>query len=271
MTSGNLLIAQISDFHVSGGPGGHARNADAAAFLARAVEHVNGLDPRPDLVLATGDLCDPGVEEDYVVLRALLARLELPAFLIPGNHDDRALLRKAFPDHDYLPGSGPFLHYVLDDYPLRLIGLDTVLPGDDGGLMCAERLAWFADRLAEAPQRPTFVFMHHPPVTTGLPFIDAINCDGGAAFGRIVAANRQIEAVVCGHVHRPIVLAWNGTMVVTAPSTCYQFPLEMREGVKIAPLAEPPACRLYLWRPQAGLVTHLSYIRGNTAEASRLG
>ena len=224
------------------------------------MDHLNRLDPRPDLVLATGDLCHPGTAEDYALLGSLLSRLTMPVHLIPGNHDDRALLRAGFRDHGYLPADGEFLHYVLEDHPLRLIGLDTIVPGEDGGIMCDERLAWFAARLAEAPERPTLVFMHHPPVETGQPLIDGMNCRNGEAFGRVVASHPQIQAVVCGHVHRPIHLAWNGTSIITAPSTCRQFPLEMRPGVGITPLSEPPACRLYLWRPTGNLVAHLSYI-----------
>lgn len=259
MAPNEMMIAHISDFHLSGGSRRPEHLGDTESFLARAVDHVNSLDPRPDLVLATGDLCHPGAPEDYAALKALLSRLAMPVFLIPGNHDDRDHLRTTFADHGYLPTAGEFLHYALEDYPLRLIGLDTVVLGEDGGLMCEERLAWFAARLAEAPERPTLVFMHHPPIETGQPFIDRLNCRGGEAFGRIVADNPQIQAIVCGHVHRPIHLMWCGTIVITAPSTCYQFPLEMRPEVGIRPLAEPPACWIYLWRKN-GLVWHLSYI-----------
>lgn len=255
-----MIIAQISDFHVARGANAPEQLGDTRVFLERAVAHLNRLDPQPDLVLGTGDLCHDGTAEDYALLRSILSDLAMPAYLIPGNHDDRAELRAAFSDAGYLPAEGDFLHYVLEGYPLRLIGLDTIVPGEDGGILCEERLAWVAARLAEAPERPSLIFMHHPPVETGQPLIDGMNCGNGEAFGRIVAAHPRIEAIVCGHVHRPIHMAWNGTSLITAPSTCRQFPLEMRPGVGITPVPEPPACRLYLWRPKAGLVAHLSYI-----------
>ncbi len=183
--------------------------------------------------------------------------VEVPPIIGPWSEASEPV--RIFSSATRAPTAGEFLHYALEDYPLRLIGLDTVVLGEDGGRMCEGRLAWFAARLAEAPERPTLVFMHHPPIETGQPFIDRLNCRGGEAFGRIVADNPQIQAIVCGHVHRPIHLMWCGTIVITAPSTCYQFPLEMRPEVDIRPLAEPPACWIYLWR-ENGLLWHLSYI-----------
>ena len=92
----------------------------------------------------------------------------MPVYLIPGNHDEREALADAFSDHDYLPRDREFLHYVLEQYPVRLIGLDTLVPGKGSGLMCEERLTWLAARLEVAPARPTVVFMHHPPFVTGI-------------------------------------------------------------------------------------------------------
>src|SRR5512132_820510 len=105
-----MLIAQISDLHLrTDGSLMHGR-IDTRAALANCVAHVNGLDPRPDLVLATGDLADLALPEDYRVLRAMLDGLAMPVYVIPGNHDDRGALRASFDDFGYLPSEGPFLH-----------------------------------------------------------------------------------------------------------------------------------------------------------------
>ena len=254
-----MLIAQITDCHVTARSNGHPRLGDTAVFVAQAVDHLNTLRPQPDVVIATGDLCDPGDVEDYAVLRAALARIHAPVYLIPGNHDHRDRMRATFHDHAWLRQDPTFLHYVIDDFPVRLIGLDTIVPGEDGGSLCEDRLRWISDRLDRERHRPTFIFMHHPPVQIGMPFIDDLNCRGGEAFGQIVARHPQILAIACGHVHRPVNLAWCGTLLNTCPSTCYQFPLAMERDVPIVPCAEPRACRLYLWQ-NARLVSHLSYI-----------
>src|SRR5882757_3950773 len=122
-----MLIAQISDMHVKAEDKLLYRRVDTAGFLERAVAHVNALDPRPDIVLATGDLVDGGKPEEYALLRRLLAPLPMPLYLIPGNHDARDAMRETFPDHGYLPQDG-FLQYTIEGLPVRLIALDTLVP-----------------------------------------------------------------------------------------------------------------------------------------------
>ena len=121
-----MLIAQISDMHVTAEGTLLYDRIDTAGYLERAVAHVLDLDPRPDVVIATGDLVDGGKPEEYARLRRLLAPLPMPVYLIPGNHDARDPLRAAFPDHAYLPKDG-FLQYTIEDHPLRLIALDTLV------------------------------------------------------------------------------------------------------------------------------------------------
>lgn len=255
-----MLIAQISDMHVTAPGSPSLAGADAAATLARCVDHINSLRPAPEVVLATGDLVNDGSAEAYRALVGLLAPLAMPVYLIPGNHDDRDNLRAAFPDHRYLPADGEFLQYVVEDYPLRLIGLDTVVPGEDGGLVCAARRAWLAERLAAAPARPTLIFMHHPPFATGLEILDGMGCAGAEHLGALVAGHPQVERVLCGHVHRPIQTRWHGTLASTAPSTAVQFGLDLGPVPHVRMLAEPLACLLHLWRPESGVVSHLSYV-----------
>ena len=104
--------------------------------------------------------------------------------------------------------------------------------------------------------------MHHPPFLTGLAEMDAINCDNSAALGAIVAEHPQIERIVCGHVHRPMVIRWNGTVVTTAPATAHQVALNLLDGTPTAWIMEPPACHLHYWRADSGLVTHHQLHRG---------
>ena len=255
-----MLIAQISDMHVKG-PGSTAMaGIDTTTGLNRAVAHLIALRPRPDIVLATGDLVAEGTDEEYGVLRDSMRTLTAPVYLIPGNHDDRDGMRRAFPDHAYLPKDGNFLQYVIDDYPVRLIALDTLVPGENGGWLCAERLAWLEARLAEAPERPTVIFMHHPPFVSGIAELDGIRCEGGEELGVIVARHPQVERVLCGHIHRPIQVRWHGTLASTCPSTAVQMGLDLRPDGPFGWSAEPNACQLHLWRPDVGLISHTSLI-----------
>lgn len=254
-----MLIAQISDMHIK--PPGELlyKRVDTAGFLERAVAHLRALDPRPDVVLATGDLVDGGTVEEYTLLRRLLAPLEMPLYLIPGNHDSRDPLREVFADHAYLPRTG-FLQYTIEGWPVRLIALDTLVPGKTFGELCAERLDWLEARLAES-DRPTILFLHHPPFECGITAFDGHRLlEGGERLAELVRHYGQVERALCGHVHRPIQVRWAGTMGSVSPSTAHQASLDLREKAPLSMTMEPPGVALHLWRDGAGLVTHTSYV-----------
>lgn len=254
-----MLIAQITDFHI-GAPGKKVGGQiDTADFLKRAVAHVNALDPQPEVVLATGDLANVGTADEYRYVRELLAPITLPLYVIPGNHDNRETMRAAFSDHAYLPREG-FLQYAIDDYPLRLIALDTLIQGEEGGELRPESLAWLEARLAEARDKPTVVIMHHQPFWTGMHYMDNIGLADPAAFRDVIARHNQVERVLCGHMHRAIETRFAGTVATTCPSTAHQVALDLRPNVEAAWTYEPPGFQLHLWRAETGLVSHTAYI-----------
>lgn len=257
-----MLIAQISDLHIRREGELACGVVDTAACLARAIAHLGGLKPEPDLVLLTGDLADSGAAEEYEHLRRLLAPLAMPYYLIPGNHDDRRALRSVFNDHAYLHEHPDFAQYVISGYPLRIIMLDTLDSGNDAGLMDEPRLAWLEARLEEARTQPTIVVMHHPPFETGIVYMDRINCRGADKMEAIIRRHPQVERVLCGHVHRAIQTRWAGTAACIAPSCAHQLTLDLRED-DMSPgeyILEPGGFMLHLWRPGTGLVTHTGVI-----------
>lgn len=255
-----MLIAQLSDMHLR--PEGQLLydRIDTAAYLERAVAHVLKLDPRPDVVLMTGDLVEAGKPEEYARLRRLIAPLPMPVYVIPGNHDAREALRVAFADKGYFPASG-FLQYAVEDLPVRLIALDTLVEGKPHGALCEQRLGWLEARLDEQPDKPTLLFMHHPPFECGIDAFDHARLqEGDDRLAALVRRHGNIERAVCGHVHRPIQVRWAGTMASIAPSTAHQSTLDLHDGAPLSMMMEPPAIALHQWRSHTGLVTHVSYV-----------
>jgi len=270
-----MLVAQITDLHIlAEGKLFHSPHRaippdagprwsyiDTAACLAHAVATLNALQPPPDVTVITGDLTDHGGEAEYANLRALLAPLRMPVFLIPGNHDSRDGLRAVFGAEGYLPKDG-FLHYAVDDYPLRIVALDTHIPGEHGGLLCAERLDWLDRTLAAAPNKPTVVMMHHPPFSTGIEHMDHHALHNPADFAAIVRRHPQIERVLCGHLHRTIDHRFAGTVAGTCPSTAHQLVLDINPGAPAEFTFEPPGYQLHYWRDGIGLVSHTAVFGG---------
>src|SRR5438132_728794 len=159
-----MSIAQITDFHVVARDRLCYRRVPTNTQLAQAITHINSLNPRPDAVIASGDLTDHGRAEEYDTLREILSALIPPVFVIPGNHDRREVLLKAFAGEGYMPPpDAPFVNYAIDRFPLRLVGVDTTVPGQNHGMMSEERLRWLDDKLGARPDSPTLIFMHHPP------------------------------------------------------------------------------------------------------------
>ena len=149
---GVVLIAQITDLHIDE-PGAFMRRfVDANTKLETAIGYLHARRERPDLVLATGDLTNDGRPEQFRLLKELLERLQIPIYLIPGNHDEREEFRSAFSDRPWMPASGP-IDYVIDDYPVRLIGMDTSEPGRHDGTLDDDQLTWLDSTLSATPDQ----------------------------------------------------------------------------------------------------------------------
>ena len=156
--------------------------------------------------MISGDLTECGLVAEYELLAGLLARtLRMPVYVVPGNHDRRENLRQVL---HHLPGvtSDPdFVQYAVEDLPVRLVMLDTVVPGAGHGELCANRMAFLERTLAQVPDKPTIVVMHHPPFVCGIAHMDRINLRNSAAFADVIGRHRQVQRILCGHHHRPVV------------------------------------------------------------------
>ena len=257
------ILVQLTDTHIRL-PGQLAyRRVDTSAFLARAVAAVNALPQPADAVVVTGDLTDFGRAAEYAQLRALLAPLACPVYLLPGNHDDPAALRKAFPEHAELAQRpvGDRVCWSLDVRGLRLVGLDTTVARALHGELDGAQLKWLDRTLADAPQAPTIVALHHPPFATRIGHMDDIGLLHGAdALARVIARHPQVERLISGHLHRPIECRFAGTIAMTSPSTAHQVALDLAADAASAFRMEPPGFLVHAWAPPAPVVTHLAYV-----------
>ena len=212
-----FLVAQISDPHI----GANWDGEDPLPGLREVVEAVAALPDPPDAVLLSGDLTDNGDAAEYTTVLETLDPIGAPIHAIPGNHDDRAALRTAFA----LPGTGGDpVQWTADLGPLRLVGLDTTIPGRDGGALDTTRLGWLDAELARAPDQPTLLAMHHPPIATGVAPWDAIGLapEDRAALAGVLQGHAQVRRVVAGHLHQTLTASIAARPVLTVPSTYVQ-------------------------------------------------
>jgi 3',5'-cyclic AMP phosphodiesterase CpdA len=248
-----FLLLQISDTHI----GATWDGADPDECLLRAVEAILSLPDRPDALLVSGDLTDNGVPEEYRQVRELLAPLDLQPHVLPGNHDLRGPLREAFG----LPGEGEEpVSYAVDLGPLRLVCLDSTIPGAEGGSLDGGRAEWLDATLAEDAEKPTVLALHHPPLRTEIPTFERIglapqSCE---ALAEVLGGHPQVVRIVAGHVHRSIVAELAGRAVVTVPSTYLQTALDFT-APKLQMRADPPGFAIHALR-DGSLATHLQRI-----------
>jgi len=255
-----LLIAQISDPHLKAGGKFSYGVVDTLSALQRMVAHLNASLPRPDIVVVSGDLVDFGRADEYAVLAPVLGQLAMPFYLVPGNHDDREQMLAAFGGQSCLPVISGTLDWVEDAWPVRLIGLDSTIPGAHGGQVSDAQLEWLDQRLGERPDTPTVLILHHPPFITGIGHMDREPFVNAAALERVVAGHPQVERLLCGHLHRPIQRRFGGSLVNVCPGTSHQIVLDLQEDAPAHFGLEPAGYLLHSWHPQQGLVTHAGVI-----------
>ena len=256
-----MLIAQISDTHIT--PKGELLygRLDSSVNLALVVRQIFQLDTLPDCVLLTGDLTDRGQPGAYAHLREILRPLTMPIYAIPGNHDRREAMRAAFSDCPWMPQAADEpIRYSFEMGKLRIVALDTLVEGQDAGALGADQLAWLDDRLAAARDRPVIVMLHHPPVKSGIPSMDAMRLRSPGEFGRVIERHSNVERVICGHLHRSMHVRWRGTTVSVSPSTVDQIFLAFQRHTPPAAISEPMGFQLHYWDDDDRLITHVAAV-----------
>jgi len=254
-----MLIAQITDPHLRVEGTRLFGAVDTFGALQSAIDHLNAADLSPDAVIVTGDLVHDGAAEDYAALTGLLQQLPVPVYAVPGNHDRRELTRKALAFTGVVPDQGP-IRFTADAGPVSLVGLDTLVEGHAHGHLGGDQLAWLDDQLEAAPDRPSLVFLHHPPFATGIGFMDKIRLDDGEALAAVIGRHDHVELIACGHVHRMIVNRMGSVPVVIGPGVAHHVGFNLIADGPSSWIQEPPAYLLHHWSAGAGFVTHQVFI-----------
>ena len=243
-----MLIAQISDTHLTLDTSDADRRADD---LRRTIANINALDPMPDVIVHTGDIVHNGLAEQYERAAELLSDARPPIYVIVGNKDNREALRATSSLQKYLQSSASFITYAVDDFPIRLVMLDTLDPQSNKGDFCAERAALLNEFLKT--DKPVAVFAHHPPfeVTVGP---EPWNFGTDEAMNRLrngLTGSDRIASLFCGHVHRSTT-GWVGDIpakIIPPIAT------PLRWGDYPEPIQSRPTYFLHRYDPTEGFST----------------
>jgi Icc protein len=231
MRTPDRTLLQLSDPHLTAG------TSAADERLALALDTVRASGIRPAALLLTGDLSDDGSPESYARVRAAVdplgTELGAPVIAIPGNHDDADAFREAMLD-------GAPLHRAVDVDGVRVVALDTTVPGRAHGELGAGQLEWLTDVLAKDAKHGTVLALHHPPIPTAHPLLSRIGLRDPSRLGDVIRG-RGVRFVVCGHAHAVAAGTLAGVPVWSGPAL----------GVTMDPL--PAAGRLRTWADVGGM------------------
>jgi Icc protein len=257
-----MLIAHLSDLHVRPRGIPAARVVETNMLVERALAVVAAVNPRPDVVVISGDVTECGRPEEYQIAAQLFRRyLPMPVFVVPGNHDRRDNFREGLAHMPGVTADPEYVQYVVEDYPVRLVMLDSVVPQAGYGLLCPQRLAFLDKTLRAQPNKPTMLVLHHPPMLTGSSGMDAIFLRNTAELGALLERHPQVERILTGHHHRSIVGRLGSAIVIVAPAIVHQTELNLIPGVVDSLVMEPSAYQLHLKLPDGGgMATHTVYV-----------
>ena len=227
----NHFVLHLSDTHFIAGDGGlYGSGVDSEAQLRRLFDELEASGGRPEAVVITGDLADKGEPEAYAKLRAVVepaaARLGAEVIWVMGNHDDRGAFRSGLLDQ--LPTTQP-IDRVHDVNGLRIIALDSTVPGAHYGEISDAQLDWLAEELSSPAPHGTILAMHHPPVPSVLDLSVLVELRDQPALAEVLEGS-DVRSIIAGHLHYSSTATFAGIPVSVASATCYTQDLNVPVG-----------------------------------------
>ena len=237
---GGFYRPSIGDWHL-----------DTAATLRRVIDVIRTLEPRPAFAVIGGDLTSPDIldrdrtltaeeyEPSYRLLQQLIQPLPYPVHMLLGNHDNRPAFHRIMQTNAPTPDAPHY--YSFDHQGYHFLVLDSHEPGEHGGVLDPEQLAWLRQDLTAHQDQPTLAFVHHHPLPIGHAWLDTMPLHNGAELLKVLQEHDNVRWIICGHVHMDHAVQRAGLTMLTSPATCFQT---SKVSLKHKALPGPPGFRL---------------------------
>jgi 3',5'-cyclic-AMP phosphodiesterase len=213
-----LRVIQVTDTHLFAEEHQRMRNFPTVQSFQAIVESLSQIQPKPDVLLLTGDLSQDETIASYERLRDMVTPLQIPTYWLPGNHDQSLANLEQILCTDLISPSKCF-----QAGGWQFILLNSMLEQQVQGEVSSQSLAWLEQQLQAAPNQPTLIAVHHPPLAIGSAWMDAIGLQNREALFEVIDRHPQIKLVLFGHIHQEFERERQGVRYLGAPSTCIQF------------------------------------------------
>jgi 3',5'-cyclic AMP phosphodiesterase CpdA len=215
------VLIHVSDPHFLAAGARLGGRYDVEENFGRTLAAIRAVHPSPAAIVVTGDLTDLGEPDAYRRLRAAVepvaAELGAPVIWVAGNHDERPALREGLLDME--PSEQPITG-VWDLDGLRVIALDTSVPGWHHGDLDEGQREWLSTQLAVPAPHGTLLAMHHPPLPSHLPLFDILELRHQDELADVIRGT-DVRGILAGHLHYSSHGTFAGVPVSVASATCY--------------------------------------------------
>ncbi len=249
-----FIVAQITDTHLFATDEQQMLGLTTYDSFQAVVAHLRQLQPKPHILLLTGDISQDETNESYQRLKEIISPLEIPAYWIPGNHDDLPLMQQVlnqppiFADKSFTVGEW---HFLL---------LSSWVPGKVYGKLSGASLEWLEQQLQLIGDKPTSIALHHPPCAIASEWMDRIKLQNPEEFFAIIDRYPQVKLVLFGHIHQAFEARRHGVHYLGSPSTCVQF---KPESVEFALDSIQPGFRLLTLNSDGTFETKIERVNYN--------
>ena len=258
-------LIQLSDLHLV--PPGKltSKVLDTNAILEETINEIltkKDYFGQIDGLVVTGDISDDGSMESYLSAYEKLSKLNVPILVIPGNHDLRDPMREVFHENVQFSKNSSQFDWVFEFDETLIIGLDTLVEGENFGFLEEKSLDFLSHQLSNNSGSDLVLLIHHPPIKTGIYFMDQIGLTNSSDLSECLKATNRPIKILCGHVHG----VYHGLLgihpVVSAPSICSAFEFNRQEFAPVG-FNKGPTGYAYLETSSNGFWTSIPSNYGN--------
>lgn len=212
-----ISILQITDPHILATPEATLLGINTAYYFNAVLDYALSSTRSFDLCLVTGDLAQDPCQTSYQHILTTLQAYNIPCMCLPGNHDDFVMMQEVLRTDTINCRK----RQVLGSW--QIIGLNSQIPGSEGGYLALEELAFLEQFLRDCPDFYTLIAVHHHCLPTGSLWMDTMMIENAQKLFDVIKPYPNVKTIINGHIHQAMDVQINSVRVLTTPSTCFQF------------------------------------------------